>query len=171
MSWTSPLVKSCIFHFVFETIHPFSDGNGRTGRLWQTVILGRWNRIFYALPIENMVLCHQRRYYQALHSAQMFGDARVFVDFMLDMILRTLKTKGAPEGGKKKVVRKGGKKTADRIVEMIRRNPKVTLLPPLSRFGPVRQETKSRVIAALQTLFDRYKGISDMEDARIAHWR
>ena len=84
-------MKSCIFHFVFETIHPFPDGNGRMGRLWQTVILGRWNPLFYALPIENMVLCHQRRYYQTLHSAQKSGDARVFVDFMLDMILRTLK--------------------------------------------------------------------------------
>ena len=82
---------SCIFHFVFETIHPFPDGNGRMGRLWQTVILGRWNPLFYALPIENLALCHQRRYYQTLHSAQKSGDARVFVDFMLDMILRTLK--------------------------------------------------------------------------------
>ena len=87
----TPLVKSCIFHFVFETIHPFSDGNGRMGRLWQTVILGRWNPLFYALPIENMVLCHQRRYYHTLHSSQESGDARAFVDFMLDMILRTLK--------------------------------------------------------------------------------
>ena len=84
-------MKSCIFHFVFETIHPFPDGNGRMGRLWQTVILGRWNPLFYALPIESMVLCHQRRYYQTLHSAQKSGDARVFVDFMLDMILRTMK--------------------------------------------------------------------------------
>ena len=77
----APLVKSCIFHFVFETIHPFPDGNGRMGRLWQTVILGRWNPLFYA----------QRRYYKALHSSQESGDARAFVDFMLDMILRTLK--------------------------------------------------------------------------------
>ncbi len=141
----TPLVKSCIFHFVFETIHPFQDGNGRMGRLWQTVILGRWNRLFHALPIENMVLCHQRRYYQTLHAAQMSGDARVFVDFMLDMILRTLKTKGEMEGGKKKVVRKGGKKTADRIVEMIRRNPKVTFAEMVSVLGISRSAIQKHI--------------------------
>lgn len=140
-----PLVKSCIFHFVFETIHPFSDGNGRMGRLWQTAILGRWNRLFYALPIENMVMCHQRRYYQTLNAAQATGDARGFVDFMLDMILRTLKAKGEIEGGKKRVVRKGGKKTADRIVEMIRSNPKVTFAEMVSALGISRSAIQKHI--------------------------
>ncbi len=97
-----PLVKSCIFHFVFETIHPFSDGNGRIGRFWQTVILGKWNRLFYALPIENMVLTHQRKYYKSLNESQKKSDAGAFVDFMLDMIFRTLKAKGDLKGGKKR---------------------------------------------------------------------
>ena len=140
------LVKSCIFHFVFETIHPFQDGNGRMGRLWQTVILGRWNKLFYALPIENMVMCHQRRYYQTLHVAQQTGDARVFVDFMLDMILRTLKARGEAKGGKKKVVRKGGKKTADRLLEMIRANPKITFAEMVSALGISRSAVQKHIV-------------------------
>ena len=106
-----PLIKSCVFHFAFETVHPFPDGNGRMGRLWQTAILGRWNPLFYAAPVENMVFSHQQQYYRALHTAQVSGDAGVFIDFMLTVILRTIKAKGVPSGGKKKVVRKGGKKT------------------------------------------------------------
>ena len=90
-----PLVNSCIFHFVFETIHPFPDGNGRMGRLWQTAILGKWNPLFYAAPVENMVYSHQRQYYRALHRSQVTGDAAPFVEFMLDVILRTIKAKDA----------------------------------------------------------------------------
>ena len=142
----TPLVKSCIFHFVFETIHPFQDGNGRMGRLWQTVILGSWNPLFYALPIENMVLCHQRRYYQTLHTAQQTGDARGFVDFMLDMILRTMKARGESKGGKKKVVRKGGKKTTDRLLEIVRENPKITFAQMVEKLGISRSAIQKHLV-------------------------
>ena len=141
-----PLVKSCIFHFVFETIHPFSDGNGRMGRFWQTAILGKWNELFYALPIENMVRIHQRRYYKALNESQKREDARAFVDFMLDMILRTLKAKGDSKGGKKKVVSKGGKKTAERLVEMMRKNPKVTLAEMGAELGISRSAIQKHIL-------------------------
>lgn len=146
-----PLVKSCIFHFVFETIHPFSDGNGRMGRLWQTAILGKWNELFYALPIENMVLTHQRRYYKTLNESQKNGDARAFVDFMLDMILRTLKAKGDLEGGKKKVVSKGGKKTADRIIDMMRKNPKVTLAEMVTELEISRSAIQKHIFRLKET--------------------
>ena len=96
-----PLVKSCVFHYAFETIHPFLDGNGRMGRLWQTAILGKWNPLFYAAPVESMVFSHQQQYYRALHAAQTAEDASVFVDFMLDVICRTIKAKEL-----QKVVRK-----------------------------------------------------------------
>ena len=141
-----PLVKSCIFHFIFETIHPFSDGNGRMGRLWQAVILGRWNGLFYALPIENMVMCHQRRYYRTLHAAQTTGDVRGFVDFMLDMILRTLKAKGETQGGKKKVVRKGGKKTADLLMEIMRADPKITFAQMEENLGISRSAIQKHIV-------------------------
>jgi Fic family protein len=140
-----PLVKSCIFHFVFETIHPFSDGNGRIGRFWQTVILGKWNRLFYALPIENMVLTHQRKYYKSLNESQKKSDAGAFVDFMLDMIFRTLKAKGDLKGGKKKVVSKGGKKTTEKLIEMMRKNPKVTLAEMVSELGISRSAIQKHI--------------------------
>jgi len=130
-----PLVKSCIFHFIFETIHPFPDGNGRLGRLWQTAILGRWNPLFYAAPVENMVLCHQKQYYRALHKSQVDGDAAPFVEFMLGIILRTLKARGVPRGGKEKVVRKGGKKTADKLLAMVVANPKITFAEMVAGLG------------------------------------
>ena len=72
---------------------------------------------------------------RTLYSAQKSGDARAFVDFMLDMVLRTLKARGEPQGGKKKVVRKGGKKTADRLIELIRGNPKITFAEMVSATG------------------------------------
>lgn len=141
-----PLVKSCIFHFVFETIHPFSDGNGRIGRFWQTVILGKWNRLFYALPIENMVLTHQRKYYKSLNESQKKSDAGAFVDFMLDMIFRTLKAKDDLKGGKKKVVSKGGKKTTEKLIEMMRKNPKVTLAEMVSELGISRSAIQKHIL-------------------------
>jgi len=140
-----PLVVSCVFHCVFETIHPFSDGNGRMGRLWQTAILGKWNPLFYAAPVENIVFSHQRQYYKALHSAQQSGNAGVFVDFMLGMILRTIKAKGEPKGGKKTVVRKGGKKTADRILELAHKNPKITFADMVAALGISRSAIQKHV--------------------------
>ncbi len=116
-----PLVKSCIFHFVFETIHPFSDGNGRLGRLWQTAILGKWNPLFYAAPVENMVYSHQRQYYRALHRSQVTGDAAPFVEFMLNVILRTIKAKGELKGREKS---RG--KSREKILSLLRSNPTLT---------------------------------------------
>jgi len=151
LAWLSrsvdvPLVKSCIFHFVFESIHPFPDGNGRMGRLWQTVILGRWNPLFYAAPVENMVLCHQKQYYRALHKSQVDGDAVPFVEFMLGVILRTLKAKGVLKGGKKKVVRKGGKKTADKVLELVANDPTITFAEMVAALGISRSAIQKHVV-------------------------
>lgn len=84
------LVRSCVFHYEFEFIHPFSDGNGRTGRLWQSLILGRLNPLFEHLPIENMVYTHQEDYYHAIAQSSSKGDCQPFIDFMLQEILDTL---------------------------------------------------------------------------------
>lgn len=86
-----PLIKSCVFHFEFEFIHPFADGNGRTGRLWQSLILQKWQPIFAWLPIETLVHENQEEYYKALQLADNAGESTVFVEFMLRMIRDALK--------------------------------------------------------------------------------
>ncbi len=84
------LIKSCIVHFELEFIHPFMDGNGRMGRLWQSVMLSRWHELFAWLPIENIVLKNQQIYYDSLEATQKKGDSGDFIDFMLGVILETL---------------------------------------------------------------------------------
>ena len=81
-----PLIKAAIFHCEFEYIHPFSDGNGRTGRLWHSLILQQWRPILAWLPVENMVHEHQEEYYQALNIAQHSGQTEGFVVFMLRLL-------------------------------------------------------------------------------------
>lgn len=85
------LIKSCVFHYEFEFIHPFSDGNGRTGRLWQSLILGKLHPAFEHLPIENMVYANQQGYYNAINLSTKKSDSGVFIDFMLEEIFKTLK--------------------------------------------------------------------------------
>lgn len=82
-----PLMASCIFHYEFEFIHPFSDGNGRMGRLWQTLILSKWQPIFINIPVESLVHQHQEAYYQAIRNSTAQTDCAPFILFMLQMIL------------------------------------------------------------------------------------
>jgi len=84
-----PLIKSSVFHYELEFIHPFIDGNGRIGRLWQTLVLYEWKEIFAVLPVESVVREHQQRYYKALEEAGSMGESTPFVEFMLEAIRET----------------------------------------------------------------------------------
>ena len=81
-----PLVKACVFHYEFETIHPFSDGNGRTGRLWQSVIMLDWKGCMKWVPYETEVLARRGRYYKAIRSSRQIRDTSPFIRFMLETV-------------------------------------------------------------------------------------
>ena len=86
-----PLIKSAIFHYEFEFIHPFADGNGRMGRMWHSLLLGEWKRLFLWLPIEDLILSRQSEYYDALASADKQTDSAEFVELMLEIIRDSIK--------------------------------------------------------------------------------
>lgn len=86
-----PLIKSCVFHYEFEFIHPFADGNGRMGRMWHTLILYKWKPIFGWLPIETIIRERQEEYYNALGKADSKADSGVFIEFLLQAIYDSLK--------------------------------------------------------------------------------
>lgn len=82
-----PLIKSSVFHYEFEFIHPFADGNGRMGRLWQTLILSQWNPIFANIPVDSLIYQNQKAYYDALQASTDQTDSAPFIEFILQMIL------------------------------------------------------------------------------------
>jgi len=110
-----PLIKSCVFHYEFEFIHPFSDGNGRMGRLWQTLILSKWRSIFKNLPIENIVYKYRKEYYHAIAVSGGENGCTPFIEFILGVIDETLNIdKDTPQT------------TRDKILLQIHSNPKIT---------------------------------------------
>lgn len=86
-----PLIRSAAFHYEFEFIHPFADGNGRMGRFWHTLLLGAWKEVFYWLPIEDLIRERQKQYYAALAASDHTADCAPFVELMLEIILDTLR--------------------------------------------------------------------------------
>jgi Fic family protein len=84
------LVKSCVFHYEMEFIHPFSDGNGRMGRLWQTLLLIQQYPVFEFLPFETLISKNQKKYYQALSTSDKQGESTFFIDFMLKILSDSL---------------------------------------------------------------------------------
>ena len=121
-----PLIKSCVFHYEFEFIHPFQDGNGRLGRLWQTAILKEWKKVFAWIPVESLIKDNQTEYYKALKSSDKNADSTLFIEFMLSLLLRTIEE--IIENEKKVTVKVTQKVTVNqqKILEAIKNNPFIT---------------------------------------------
>ena len=84
------LIRSCVFHYEFELIHPFADGNGRVGRLWHTLLLSKWNPAFAWLPVESIIHDRQQEYYDAINVSNDAGESTAFIEFMLSAIKASL---------------------------------------------------------------------------------
>ena len=155
------LIRSCVFHYEFEFIHPFLDGNGRMGRLWQSLILRKLNPLFEYIPIENMVYANQHKYYKALADSNISGECGPFIDFMLNEVFNAIKANDdrynlteIPNKTRQKVPNKIQQKvpnkiqqkvpnkiedksfnlsqTADKVLKLIKKNNSITALEAAS---------------------------------------
>lgn len=149
------LIRSSVFHYEFEFIHPFSDGNGRTGRLWQTLLLSVENPLFAHVPIENLVYERQFEYYDAINESTAASDSGIFVEFMLEAILDSLKgkpTNRVSSGGHSNVGKKVGTivgTTEEKALYLIIDNPKITAKELAARLS-VTQRHAERLFASLK---------------------
>lgn len=97
-----PLIMSCVFHYEFVFIHPFSDGNGRMARLWHTAMLSKWKTVFAYIPIESQIEKFQNGYYEAISRCHAAGESTIFIEFMLaqiDQVLDDIVTQISEENG------------------------------------------------------------------------
>ena len=137
-----PLIASCVFHYEFEFIHPFADGNGRMGRLWQTLLLSRWNPAFAWLPVESLVHKHQAGYYKALRDSTQASDGAAFIRFMLgcihDAVARAAKT---PQ----KKNQKTPQKTPEAILSLLRTQPDMSFQQMAAKLGKSESAIKRAV--------------------------
>jgi Fic family protein len=155
-----PLIASCVFHYEFEFIHPFADGNGRMGRLWQTLILSQWQPMLAYLPVESVIRLRQTTYYQALADSDKLADSTPFIEFMLQALQDAMAETLLKTPGKVAV------KTSGKILALIRENPLVTI-PELAHSIGVTERSIERNLKKLQ---DENR-LSRIGPAKGGHWK
>jgi len=155
-----PLITSCVYHYEFEFIHPFSDGNGRMGRLWQSLILHSWKSFFSYIPLEGIVREHQIAYYEALEKAGSAGESTPFVEFMLERILETIEN--VPNNVPEDVPKDRG----IQILEEMRKSSDVTV-KKLAELCAVTEKTIKRDIEKLKS----DGKIERIGSARAGYWK
>ncbi len=120
MTDAHPLVVSCVVHYELEFIHPFADGNGRIGRLWQTLILSEWQPVMAYLPVESIVRDQQVKYYRVLADADSAGEATPLIEFMLGAIEAAV-VEFSPPGSEK-----SSEKSSEKILAYLRAKPTIS---------------------------------------------
>lgn len=125
----NPLILSSIFHYEFVFIHPFSDGNGRTARLWQTAILAHWKDLFKYIPIESIIKKHQEEYYTTIQNCNNVGNSNEFIEFMLKVINEAIAgmiLTSNQETAQETTQETTQKTTQEKIINLIKKNPAIT---------------------------------------------
>lgn len=121
-----PLIASAVFHYEFEFIHPFADGNGRIGRLWQTLLLSHWQPAFAWLPVESLVHQQQAAYYRAINQSTQAADCAPFIQLMLTCIYDALQTNAPTNAPINAPIKLTGLKTGEAILQLIAANKAIT---------------------------------------------
>ena len=161
-----PLVASSVFHYELEFIHPFADGNGRMGRLWQTLILSHWKPVFAFLHLESVIKEQQEGYYQALRAADAKGDCTKFIEFMLDAILKTCLEAQQAGDVPLSVPKDVPLKRRERILELIGADRGITITR-LAELCGVSSKTVKRDIAQLKD----EKRLVRVGSQKSGHWQ